>query len=179
MKWNEWNEMTWHDMKWNDMKWMSEYTSKCIDECANKSVNTNIIFSSLARRWVPCLQQHGRGSSEREQLLLRSLWFFNLKKSRFEKTMRTGVSSIPTLWPWDLPMFHKELLTEPPVRQGLCEAMVSPYLGNVGLSKKGGESDQGNIANLTGNMRFLNRQTHIVGYYPVGVRILLKECFYD
>ena len=76
-------------------------------------------------------------------------------------------------------MFHKELLTEPPVRQGLCEAMVSPYLGNVGLSKKGGESDQGNIANLTGNMRFLNRQTHIVGYYPVGVRILLKECFYD
>ena len=54
-----------------------------------------------------------------------------------------------------------------------------PYLGNVGLSKKGGESDQGNIANLKGNMRFLNRQTHIVGYYSVGVRILLKECFYD
>jgi len=83
MKWNDmkWNEMTWHDMKWNDMKWMNEYTSKCIDECANKSVNTNIIFSSLARRWVPCLQQHGRGSSETEQLLLRSARYFLTSKS--------------------------------------------------------------------------------------------------
>ena len=140
MTWNEWmNEMNewmnaWIEMKWNDMKWMNEYTSKCIDECANKSVNTNIIFSSLARRWVPCLQQHGRGSSEREQLLLRSARYFLTSKSPdLKKQWGPGwvvrSQHFESLWPWDLPMFHKELLTEPPVRQGLCEAMVSPLPG--------------------------------------------------
>jgi hypothetical protein len=178
----KWNEMTWYDMKWNDMKWMNEYTSKCIDECANKSVNTNIIFSSLARRWVPCLQQHGRGSSETEQLLLRSARYFLTSKSPdLKKQWGPG---------WVVRSQQKKTLRFANVSQRIanrtsCSAGSmwshgqSPTWVMWVCPKKGGESDQGNIANLKGNMRFLNRQTHIVGYYSVGVRILLKECFYD